>query len=455
MTDIDLKSEKKNPIGRILIILVLFLVLVVGGGVFLVYKNTTAENFLYLRLRTLNVWTRVLLQDKENLSFDYNKNHLIQKSLINISATGEKVEGFDGLALDIRNTLSFRENYFDMNAYLKQDDAQLGVNLYMQEDNIYLECSDLDMPLLSMKLDQNYFDEIDDIFNNNTLGTEDIIYLVDTLSKYIQESLTENNTTTSRKGLEFTFKYIIDNKNNDDPFIKKFIEKVGSDEELLRILSTNKSELEKELSNLENLELTIVYNIATRKYIDVNLKTVEREEDGLYEEETHLMRNSEGYKLTIKSDSFLYTVDIKTVEEGTNFVVYDKEEKELELLLYDTSDDLIKVSGTLFAYATSENDIDRELKFTIKFKTDNNTISYKGNLEYPYDNDNIINFKYDITEEIRKDSVLKGDFKDAKDLSSLTEKEFLNIETKFIEKIEEFPLYKAAQGTVLKDVEIN
>ncbi len=441
--DIVIMKEKKSPVGKIVLILFLFLILVVGGGVYLVYKNTTAENFLIRSLKMVNFGSKALLKGKENFSLDVGKDYVVQKSLINVSTTGDDLKAFNGLALDLRNSFSIKEEYMDFNAYLKQNDASLGVNFYLEGKNVYAESKDIGLPLTVMAMEDNTFEQlIKDLDKDASVNTDDLQYAIDKITQYIEESLTDSNTSTSNKGVIFTFKYLIDNSKGQDPFAKAFDEKVKGDERLFKILTDNDLLVLQDdkyysvFSLINRLEVTVTYNALKREYLEINIKEkdTEESEEIIY----NLKKVSNGnYKFVVKD----YSVDIKSVSEGTSLDVFNKDNKVLTLTIYDTADDVFKLSGSTTFNSLTEEKTKDEVKFSVNMKSSENILTYKGDINYIAKSGSV-NVKFDNSLEIRNDSVLKGDLKDAKKIEELTEAEYSQMQKNLEEKLGTFDLYK-------------
>ena len=441
--DIVIMKEKKSPVGKIVLILFLFLILVVGGGVYLVYKNTTAENFLIRNLKVINFGSKALLKGKDTFSLDFGKDYVVQKSLINVSTTGDSLKAFNGLALDLRNSFSIKEEYMDYNVYLKQNDASLGANFYIEGKNIYGESKDIGLPLTVMPNEENIFEQLNKSLDTNvSVNTENIQYAIDKISQYVEESLTESNTSTSNKGVIFTFKYIIDNSKGQDPFAKAFDEKVKADEKLFKILTDNSLLVLKDdnyysyFSLINRLEVTVTYNALKREYLEIDIK--EKSTDESEEVNYNLKKVSNGnYRFVYKD----LIIDIKSVSEGTSLDFLNKDNKVITLTIYDTADDVFKLSGNASFDSFFEKNTKDEVKFNVNIKSSENILTYKGDINYIAKSGSV-NVKFDNSLEIRNDSVLKGDLKDAKKIEELTEAEYSQMQKNLEEKLGTFDLYK-------------
>ena len=438
------EKKKRSPFGRILLVLFLFLILVIGGGVYLIYKNTTAENILKNNLTITNIATKAFLNGKQNFAFDTEKDHMINKMVINIKGEGDSFKALDGLGLDIRNSFSIKEEYFDVNAYVKQNDASLGVNAYVTGDKVYFESKDINLPLTFTKLDENIFTTLKEELNGETkLQATDISYAVEKITQYINEGLTSSNTSTSNKGVVYTFKYMINNKNNDDPFIKNLIESITADKDLMKILETDEETLKNIFSNLVSLDVTVTYNVLKREYSAVDGVIVTRDGDSTKETKFTFEQLSNGdYKFT----SGDLVIDFKSVSEGTSIEVSLKGDKKVTMRIFETSDNVFKIDGTiLMEYDVNGKKDKTPINYNLIINFNENKVEYEGEVSVKIDKDSL-SIKFESSVEVRNDSIIKGDFKDARDMEKMSQDELAKVYSAAMDKIGKFELYKMFQA---------
>ena len=232
--------NKKNKKG-IKVFLILFLVLLlISAGFFIFMKKTlTADYFMSRTIKKIEHLTKAIQKnDNYNTKFSLDKNYMKLTGNANITTNISDINNFNNLAFDYKYILSVKDDYMDLGLNLKQNDALIPLNLYINADTAYIESNDLNIDLLSYPLNQNIFTELkkDNLYSAE-ISMENIIYATNKLSTYFEDALNYAEKETINNGGVFKYKYTVNNKNNDSKFIKRFIELIKNDDKLRKILN--------------------------------------------------------------------------------------------------------------------------------------------------------------------------------------------------------------------------
>ena len=198
-------------------------------------KTLTAEYFIErVSKKVGNYISYVDKNNDYNFEYDLSKDYLRFKGNARINTDMKDYGYLNNLEADCKYILSFKDEYMDLGLNIKQNNASIPLNIYFTSLYAYLDSKDLNINLIGIPLEENPFTDYKK--DNLEISNENVIYAFDKLSNILLESLKEALVETSNQGLIYKYKYTVDNKNNDSPFIKKFIESIKNDNKLREIL---------------------------------------------------------------------------------------------------------------------------------------------------------------------------------------------------------------------------
>lgn len=427
-------QEKQSKLKIILFSLAILIIICLIGYFAYFYVFLSTERFMDTAVSEFsNMMDNVFADINDNVTIDENEKDYELNGKLTIGNFDAKV----GLI----NSQSKKLTSFDIDT--KQNNSDLfKLNVFRQDDYIYLDSKDIYKEKLAIKLEGDLFNseygQTD--FNYDILtNSNDLKYYLVKIVEYHFEAMKEGRLTTSFKGInekEYRIKLSATEKLDAN---KRLNELVNSDDKLKSII---------ERYNIED------YNYLTTGEIAFTINTISNEIKGfeISTSDIDIKGKREGEKFILESDgsaiNILVTDGKIEIEEYSKdvllgkFVIEYKDDMKLTFSSNDVELDVLinkENEKTLADIKLKASELEGSINLVVSKESDNkHNIFAKGSiLIYDEKFDIDINFDY-----IKDDNLIeKVDTKSIKDVSDLTEDEQRGILTNMYNLINKLGIY--------------
>lgn len=384
-----------------------------------------------------------------------NANNYVDNYLIDIKegfvsngtlSIESNIDGFKELS-DVKLSYNYganiKENNLEMDFKLDERKQSLAGTFYIQDNKIYMDSKDLyESPLYLTKIDEEL--NIEQIFAG--YNKEDMSYMVDAFTKYLQQGLEHAEYKTGKHALKIDGKKVnvtdnmmIINEKNLKNVVEPIINGLKDDSKALDIISKMTSVDKKEIVEaLQELLEELNGDISEGKIV-VHIYT------------KGITSQPVGYKFSVDDEDLMTIVDtdkeFAVNIEDMLFKAVKKDAKTYDLSLESYGTKVLK--GTYIKHNDNKADISLDMQgvkldLNINNKITNNKQSadVKLNLNMM---GQYITLKMNNETDLDK-KVSKYDTSKAKSYSSLDEKEQEKIMTNFANKMESSSIYKSIES---------
>lgn len=401
--------EKKKKGVIVTIVICLFIVVLLGGaylGYFYYYQNTN---------RFLDNISKNLISFIDN-NVNLNSLKQISDNNLDVELKGDiEMPNVLKLNYDLKNSSSKKLTSLELGA-----ENLLKGTLYIQNQKIYLEASDLYNGLLEIPSEIEEFDSesLADISNI------DFSKAASSIIKYYFEALKEGKQTTTIKGLtEKEYNLTLDEISSKNASLK--LKELLTNDENLKMLFSDSEEFD-----LGIKQIKVRVNVWTNQVKEFTIVTTNNEFNGSYDGDKYTITNKDGDKIYLRSEkgylkiytdeSFGSQIALTISEDEGLELTYKEEKNYLTFSLTKVDAKNIKLSldgmidGTKINLSGTEemvSDYESNLKFNVKVNSDGQNIELNLTM-------NLL-FKENLITEINTTN--------AKSIENLTEEEQNNI----------------------------
>lgn len=307
---IDKKSKKKIFINILLIISFLIFLGYIGFSLFNKikdpnnYLNNVCDKLVFYVEDTFNFFTPF----KE---IDYNKESKLTGS-IKFSSNDDNLSNLNNYNINYLGTASRNFNEIELNLdVLKNRNSVLTGNIYLQENNLFLESTDLFKDIIEIE----EFNNLLSTLNNNDLIKKDIFIK---FIKYFFESL----SLTDKKGEIVDFykvKYVYEINNNNVSNINNHFFNLLKNDNNFKLLV---DELNKNKIEFIPLRIEVVNNYFTGEVLDIRILSNDSNID--------LEKDNKNYRYVLKQNNDKIYLNLKNSKISLNKYKNDVFEKTIE-----------------------------------------------------------------------------------------------------------------------------
>ena len=430
-TDNNVNNNNSHKKLFIIIGIIVGVIILVIIAIFVYIKvGFTASKYIDDKVEEITTFV-----DEIFMTNNYNADaDTIMNGEFSVNSSVSELAMLNGLKVNFEVGTSLAKEIVDINLGLANEESKYTANLYINNNRMYLDSTDIYSTPIYMDLEDSPFANI----NVEELNFENYKNAIVNLIKYLGLALKESDMSSSIKGLSAVYRYEI-NDSNKEAFAQKMNELIEQDTNMLDFLEMlGITDANVSAENLSDMVFEVTVSIPSGDLKGFTLTidgSVMRLEETAKDNYDLLIDDEVVLKVTVDGDNVnLVNAD---ANNGTFDIIINTKDYTLSAKVETTEytmsmdieneSDKVKNIGMEISANDSTTDVNMVVDLIVT-KVSNSEIETKGNVVIGSNGENI-NLDFTLNSENGNNLVEEKNFADAKDMNALTTAEENEIST--------------------------